>query len=306
MPKPEPIIHRAHENDADQLVRALAHDMSANFMLLEHSFARLKESVKKPDQPNLGELVAHIDACLGQSRQFLQDLSRLAKTGRIDMAPSRVVLTPLIREVLFEQGDLLKPCAVDVTTPLPAVACNRQRLKQVLTNLVRNAVLHGCDPQGPRITISAHGVCSTAENAAALGAPSRLSSDSSDRQMVAIRVHDNGRGIEPRFHQQIFLPGRRLAGTRSDGSGMGLAIVRRIAEQSGGKAFVDPHCPSGTAVVVLLPAAPEQAATDDRPVTSDVPIRSGNRNVQCDVAHGPTVGLHSHQPIQRPGSRTGV
>jgi len=52
----------------------------------------------------------------------------------------------------------------------------------------------------------------------------------------------------------MFLPGRRLPGAQSEGSGMGLAIVRKIAEYYGGSVSVDTTCPAGTSLLVLLPS----------------------------------------------------
>ena len=68
-----------------------------------------------------------------------------------------------------------------------------------------------------------------------------------------LSIHDNGPGIPVASREEIFLPGRRLPGAHESGSGMGLAIVRKIVEHYGGQAFVDPLCPNGAAVVVTLP-----------------------------------------------------
>jgi signal transduction histidine kinase len=245
---------RHSHDEMDHFVRALSHDMSANFMLLESSFSRLKRALDEPSRSGLGELVAHVEACLRESKRFLDDLVGLARTGRVEMDPSRVEVAAVVDEVLFEQGELLagRNCRVDVRAPLPAVWCNRHRLKQVLTNLVRNAIKHGCDPRKPQITISsvADGVGGT---------------ELADRGMASIRIWDNGPGIDPRFHEEIFLPGRRLSHTGGDGSGMGLAIVRKIIQHYGGGIRVDPECREGTGLVVSLPTPPRNVPEPHRP-----------------------------------------
>lgn len=130
-------------------------------MLLESSFSQLKKSLARPlrdgESPNeLSGRVAHVEACLRESKRFLHDLDWLARTGGVEMAPGRVELSAVVDEVLFEQRELLARhnVAVDVRRPLPVVWCNEGRLKQIVTNLVRNAVHHGCHPQYPRITIA--------------------------------------------------------------------------------------------------------------------------------------------------------
>jgi two-component system osmolarity sensor histidine kinase EnvZ len=79
-------------------------------------------------------------------------------------------------------------------------------------------------------------------------------SDSSPR-WAWLRVHDNGPGIPAESREEIFLPGKRLPGAHESGSGMGLAIVRKIIEHYGGTIFVDRECEQGTAMVLSLPAA---------------------------------------------------
>lgn len=232
-------LHRAH-HELDHFVRALSHDMNANFMLLDHSFRALRRSYVGAPLEGLTDGFSHVEACLQQSRRFLEDLVTLARTGSITMEPGRVDVARLVGEVLFEQRELLEErrVAVEVATRLPVVWCNEARVKQVLTNLVRNAVRHGCDKDSPRIRITA--------------LPPRDGNDG----FIWLSIHDNGRGIPADSREEIFLPGRRLSSAHESGSGMGLAITRKIAEHYGGRVFVDAECESGTAFIVTLPAAP--------------------------------------------------
>ena len=235
-------LRRTHA-ELDHFVRALSHDMSANFMLLEDSFSRLRRLLGQSPPAELREPIAHVDACLAESKRFLDDLVLLARTGSVQMEPERVDVAAVVDEVVFEQQEPLamRGIAVDARRPLPIVWCNRQRVKQILSNLIRNAIKHGCDPRRPRIAISS-------PKATAAG------------RMASIRVHDNGPGIAGRHTEAIFLPGRRLHGGSEEGSGMGLAIVRKIAEHYGGAVWVDSHCTDGTAIIFRLPTAPELAA----------------------------------------------
>ena len=236
---------RRSRDEMDHLLRALSHDMTANFMLLESSFKRLKRALAQPEHAPLHDLTAHMEACLRESKRFLDDIAVLARTGSVQMEPETVEVEGVVDEVLFEQRELLNARGIQVAVcrPMAAVRCHRQRLKQVLTNLLRNAVKHGCHPVHPTITLSAE---PTADHPSA-----------SNGLAVVIRVHDNGPGIPACFHKEIFLPGRRLDPRPEEGAGMGLAIVRKIAEYYGGTATVDAECPEGTAILVRLPAAHE-------------------------------------------------
>ena len=150
--------------------------------------------------------------------------------------------------------------------------CNEHRLKQIISNLVRNAAEHGCRPDRPRITISSSIVDQTAQE------------EVSDARTVSIRVHDNGPGIDPKSHKEIFLPGRRLPQSASDGSGMGLAIVKRIVQHYKGTVEVDPDCPTGVAMVVSLPAGGHGRPRPhcEFPSTTD----TSGQSLGHDIPHG--------------------
>jgi signal transduction histidine kinase len=252
----------AAQRDVEHLVRALSHDMCANFMLLESSIGQLKRlfqqrrhegmSYAGREHQSLPGQFAHVEACLRQSRALLDDLVQLARTGAVDMEPARTDLEPIVAEVVFEQRDLLarRGIRVAVERPLPACWCNPLRLKQVVTNLVRNAALHGCRRESPRIDI---GRADTArlgisDDTARLGLPD------DGKTWAVFCVRDNGPGIDPRHREEIFLPGRRLGDRDGEGTGLGLAIVRKIVGYYGGLAYVDPEYREGTSMVVILPA----------------------------------------------------
>lgn len=231
-------LRRTHA-ELDHFVRALSHDMSANFMLLDHSFRQLRGACQPA--PELHDVFSHVEACLRESDRFIRDLVTLAKTGSIEMEPARVELGPLVDEVLFEQAGLLdeRGVRVKVAAGLPAVWCNAGRVRQVVANLVRNAVRHGCAAERPEIEI------------AAIASPRPFHRG----RFAWLRVYDNGRGIPAAARDEIFLPGKRLPGAHESGTGMGLAIVRKIVDHYGGEIFVDPESAAGTAFVFSLPAA---------------------------------------------------
>ena len=280
-------VRRSHD-EVDHLVRALSHDMSAHFMLLENSVARLANSLDALPKEDLEQNITHVEACLRESKRFVDDLVDLAKTGRVDMDLSRVNISAVIDEVLFEQADLIRErkVVIEVVNPLPVVYCNEHRAKQVVTNLLRNAIKHGCDEVDPRITIS-----TVSEEDALLG-----------EEFVTLRFHDNGPGIDPAFHEAVFLPGKRLPKADSEGSGMGLAIVRKIVEHYGGSVRIDPGCPSGTALLVRFPVEPLDSRGN--PQGQDAGGKSPQRSLDHDAAHRDR-RLLPHQSVRSEGSRHG-
>ncbi|MDZ7617990.1 MAG: HAMP domain-containing sensor histidine kinase, partial [Patescibacteria group bacterium] len=225
-------------------LRGLSHDMGANQIMLEHSFRRMKSLVESsrtegtpPEEVNLS--LRQVEACMRAAKGYLDDLLRLSTSGAAEMEPVPVDVATVIEQVLLEQSPLLaeRGSKVHCRGDLPVVWCHPDRLKQVLTNLVRNAALHGCDAAQPQITVRA------------------CPAPGGDDSMAALRIHDNGPGIDPRRRREIFLPGCRIANTEAEGSGWGLPTARRIAERFGGSLALDTDCASGTAFILALPAA---------------------------------------------------
>lgn len=240
--------------EVTKLVGALSHDMAANLMVLESSLKRLKKSHGEKSLGDVASQFAQVDACLRETKRFLDDLRQLSRSGQVQLTPSTLKLEAVVRGVVEEQAALFaeRKVCVEIATPLPAVWCNESRLKQVLTNLLRNAALHGCDANAPRIEISA---VMAAEGDRAAKSPAGS---------IWIRVHDNGPGIPAEHRQAIFEPGRRLEHTKAPGTGLGLSIVAQNVAQMGGRVWIDAESP-GTAFVFSVPAA--AAVVMDQAVT---------------------------------------
>jgi two-component system, LuxR family, sensor kinase FixL len=164
----------------------------------------------------------------------LLELSRIGRTGHATRVSPRNVLLQLAAELkprLDAQG-------VELVLPEdpPALVCERTRLYQLFSNLIGNALDHMGEKAHPRVEV-------------------RIEEHSGGGCLVS--VVDNGRGIDAEHHDRIFEVfqslGPRRDGTR--GTGMGLAIVRKIAETQGGHAWVESEPGRGAAFKVSLPAA---------------------------------------------------
>lgn len=277
------MVRRMQEThaDLDHFVRALSHDMNANFIVMEHSFSQLEQSLHSgcPELPRLRELASHVRACMAESKRFLNDLIDLARTGSVEMEPEAADTGAIVGEVLFEQRALLEERNVDVQVlaPFPRLWCNRHRLKQIVTNLVRNALRHGLDGAHPRLILD--------------------SPDLGERNgtTAALRVCDNGPGIPPAWLERIFQPGCRLPGTRAEGSGMGLAIVRKIVSHYGGVVRAESSPNGGAAFVVELPSVERPATKPDEPQgQSPANAFQRDRRLDHDTPHDDP-RLHPHQ-----------
>jgi signal transduction histidine kinase len=122
---------------------------------------------------------------------------------------------------------------VTVRPGIPAVICDRDRLRQVFENLLANALKYGRPASGPmHVTIGGE----------------------AQGDAVRLFVADNGPGVPTEHRERVFGLFERLH-TDSDGSGVGLAIVRRVAEVHGGHAWIEATPGGGATFCVALPAA---------------------------------------------------
>jgi two-component system, NtrC family, sensor histidine kinase HydH len=146
------------------------------------------------------------------------------------------------RTVTVLASDRAEDCEIitDLTDQLPPVRADAEQLRQVLINLVRNAV-QAMGGQGTvRVRTATH-----AEPPAAIGSPP-------SGEWVEVSVLDAGPGIAPQVLKNLFVP---FFTTKDRGTGLGLAISQRMVEDMGGRIEVVSHLGDGATFTVLLPVA---------------------------------------------------
>lgn len=112
------------------------------------------------------------------------------------------------------------------------MSADRDQLRQVLQNLIENALKFSAEGTTPEIHVGA------AESEAAW----------------TLSVGDNGIGIDPAYHDQLFVPFKRLhAHDAYAGTGIGLAMCQKIAERHGGQMWVESQLNEGTTFYLSLP-----------------------------------------------------
>jgi len=165
--------------------------------------------------------------------QLIRDL--LAYSQLIHGADAAIGEVPLRETVDWALDNLRSSIeasgAVVETGSLPTLRCGKAQIAQVFQNLISNAIKYrSADP--PRIHI-------TAER---------------DETGWIISVRDNGIGIAPMYHDKVFGVFRRLHGTDYAGTGIGLAICKKIIEKHGGRIWVESEPGEGAAFKFSIPA----------------------------------------------------
>ena len=192
------------------------------------------------DPETAAEFVRVIHRHAERLRALIEDLLDLAA---VEQGEARIDLAPVaLRDVAAQAEGVARPAAagkrhtltVDVPADLPRVLVDRDRLAQVLINLLDNAVKF--TPEGGRIEVSG-----------------RFSSG-----RVVVSVKDNGVGIPPedigRIFERFYRVGRSRD-RREGGTGLGLAIAKHLTQAMGGTIEVESRPGAGTSFRVSLPAA---------------------------------------------------
>jgi PAS domain S-box-containing protein len=191
-----------------------------------------------------------VEQIMRAGRHLLELINEVLDISHIESGRLALVSEPVdVGDVVDEVVDLLQPLAREhqiamarneVRSGSPFVRSDRQRLKQVLLNIVSNAVKY--NRPGGRVDIRTSDTNGSADVA---GAPS-----------VCITVTDTGRGIAPELLPRLFDPFDRLGAEQTDieGSGMGLAVSRKLLEAMSGEIEVVSTPGRGTTVSVRLPS----------------------------------------------------
>jgi signal transduction histidine kinase len=185
-----------------------------------------------------GEDAGRIAEAAGAMQRLLDHLVELSHAGRSADPPAPVHLDVVAREAvrLVEGRRAESRVAVHVGEGLPVVLGDHARLLQVFQNLIDNAVKFAADADEPRVAVEA---VAAAEGEA------------------TVVVRDNGRGVEPLHRERVFGLFEKLD-PQAEGSGVGLAVVKRIVETHGGRVSLDSRGRGrGTEVWVTLPVPPE-------------------------------------------------
>lgn len=166
---------------------------------------------------------------------LINDLLALSRVGMRGAAFEETDVEQALEACVRNLGVAIEESGAAVThDPLPAVLGDEGQLVQVLQNLISNAIkFHGDEP--PRIHVSAR----------------------QDGTQQVFSVRDNGIGIEPQYAERVFVLFRRLHGRETyPGTGIGLAICKKIVERHGGRIWVESELGKGATFSFTLPAAP--------------------------------------------------
>jgi len=208
----------AKNSEMERFTYTVSHDLKSPLITIQSYAGMILKEMEAGRYERAMSDIRRIEDAAGKMNALLNDLLELSRIGRQMNESIEVDMNRLARDVLEQLAGPLKQSKVNVVLQpdLPALHGDQKRLAEVLQNLIENAIKYRGDQSAPRIEIGTR----------------------RDGREPVFFVSDNGKGIEPRHHERIFGLFNKLD-VESEGTGVGLALVKRIIEVHGGKVWVE-------------------------------------------------------------------
>lgn len=204
--------------ELERMTYTISHDLKSPLITIQGFLTLLEKDAANNASERFEQNIKFIRAAAKKMKQLVDDLLEISRIGRLPSLRETIPLSEMIREAIsMVAGSInVRAAKVYVSHDMPTVVGDRARLSQVFQNLIDNAVkFMGTEPN-PTIKIGG-----------------RI-----EGNFAVCYVKDNGIGIDPRYHHRIFNLFDRLD-TDTEGSGVGLALAKRVVELHGGQIWVE-------------------------------------------------------------------
>lgn len=223
--------------ELNQFAYVASHDLKAPLRAIEHLASWIAEDAGPVLPPGSAEHLAVLRGRVKRMEKLLDDLLAYSRAGRVQYAVEKVDLDALVQDVV---SVLAPPADFVVTVEPPGFEFYTQRiaLEMVLRNLIGNAIKHHHRQDGHiHVCVTDHG------------------------RFVELSVGDDGPGIETQYHGRIFEMFQTLQPRDEvEGSGMGLAIVKKMVESYGGVISIASTPGQGTTLRATWPSEEQRQA----------------------------------------------
>jgi PAS domain S-box-containing protein len=233
---------RRSNQELEQFAYVASHDLQEPLRKIQAFGDRLQGRYAAELGERGADYLQRMQGAAGRMQVLIQDLLSFSRVSTKARPFVPVELATVADEVISDLQARIQATGGRVETEaLPTLRADRTQMRQLLQNLVGNALKFHREGVSPVVRIEGR---TTGGNGS--GAP----------RGVEIRVADNGIGFDEKYLDRIFDPFQRLHGrSEYEGTGMGLAICRKIAERHGGGITAHSTPGRGTTFIVTLPAA---------------------------------------------------
>ncbi|MEO0055565.1 MAG: hypothetical protein RLZZ50_1512 [Verrucomicrobiota bacterium] len=236
---------RASVSQMEAFSYTLAHDLRAPVRAIQ-GFAQLALERPGAEADPSSEYLRRIATAAARAEELIQDVLNLNRVAGQPVRLEAIPVEELVRTLVAE-SPALGPDRADITIegPMPPMLGHKPSFVQCLANLLGNAVKFVAPGERPRVRVRAEEIPARADKKGSGAVPA-----------VRLWVEDEGIGIAPEDREKIFEMFQRLHGPGLyEGTGIGLAIVRKAIGRMGGSAGVEPGRPHGSRFWLELPRA---------------------------------------------------
>ncbi len=213
------IVELENKNaELERFTYTVSHDLKSPLVTIKGFLGQLEKNVIEGDFEHFREDLARITNAANSMYQLLEELLELSRAGRVLHQPDNVSLYELAEEAVeLVNGQICeRGVEVEISPDLPVIYGDRPRLLEVMQNLIDNAVKFMGSQPTPKIEVGTKRC----------------------NGFKTCYIRDNGIGIEPLYQNRVFGLFDKLDGD-SRGSGIGLALVKRIIEVHKGQIWVE-------------------------------------------------------------------
>jgi light-regulated signal transduction histidine kinase (bacteriophytochrome) len=202
------------------------------------------------------QFLSYIVSASQRMSALVRDLLEYARAATEEERPTSVALDEDLEAALTHLTQAVEESGASVThDPMPTLQVDRGQMVRLFQNLIGNALKYRKPGQAPKIHVSA---------------------EQRDEEWV-ISVQDNGIGFDPQFAPSIFAPFKRLhQPDEYPGTGVGLAICKRIVESHGGRIWAESKLGEGAVFRFTLPVAGRPAKSHTPPMVSSAEWRKSD------------------------------
>lgn len=212
---------------------SVSHDLKAPLRAIDGYSAMLQEALRERLDPETEGLVAEVRSNAQHMGTLIEDLLSFSRVGRVSVTLEDVPIEPLVRDLVDRERMLAPERHIElVARDLGSVRADPALLRQVLSNVLGNAVKFTRPREVATIEVASH----------------------VEGGEVTVSIRDNGVGFDATYKHKLFRVFERLHYQEEfEGTGVGLAIVKRVMERHGGSVEIESTLGEGTTVRLAFP-----------------------------------------------------
>jgi signal transduction histidine kinase len=219
--------------ELERYTYTVSHDLKSPLVTIRGFLGYLEKDALAGNTKKLKDDMRRIEDAVKKMQALLNDLLELSRIGRLMNQPTEALFTDIVKDAIDlvrGQIDAKNNLSIEISCAPAVVHGDRTRLIEVIQNLIDNSIKFMGDQSSPQITIG---------------------SVTNEQNETIFFVRDNGIGIEKQYHDRIFTLFNKL-NTDTEGTGIGLTLVKRIIEVHKGRIWLESEPGKGTTFYFTL------------------------------------------------------